>query len=612
MPPAQPPTLPPIGPPTTAAAAPSSGLQPDVSFRPELTFESTEPSPSSTRRSRGAVVGIAAGVVALGAAGVFAVSEFTGGNTGGAATPEEVGTELMTAIEAEDVLGMVDLLLPGERETFREPMIDLVSELTRLEVLSADASLSDLSGLDFELADEAVTVEPTNVADISNITMTASLTASLDGAQLPIGDFITDLAGDDFDPSELDEAPTTEDFDLSMAVVEDDGRWYLSVFHTAAEELRADSGGEQIPAAGLEPRGGATPEGAIDALLDGVEQLDVGKVIASINPNEAAALQRYAPLFLGDVDGLAAESGLDWQVTNTSYTVEGDGSKRFVTIDELRIDGTFDDGFESTTFTAEIKGDCLVIDAAGERVDTCELAEQNSGDLTSLEDIFGSSSDTTELVASFEDAFADYDPRGITVNEVDGVWYVSPIGTGFDQLLGFLGALDRAELDRIVDAVETFVDEFSLDDFIGVQDDVGPTDDFIYDNEGEADAEFEDMVYDACLALGDVDGIIECLTGAVARGELPEYYLGIELRYPECGLAPSALQIEPAWDLSDAAYTELMESAASCFEDAIARGEIDEFEVPAEYLRPDCAEGLNPWASSDEEFFDRWLDCIYS
>ena len=38
----------------------------------------------------------------------------------------------------------------------------------------------------------------------------------------------------------------------------------------------------------------------MDDVLDGVEQLDLEAIIASLNPDEFQALQRYAPLFLDD------------------------------------------------------------------------------------------------------------------------------------------------------------------------------------------------------------------------------------------------------------------------------------------------------------------------
>lgn len=580
------------------------------------------------RRSKVAVGGAVVGVLALGAAGVFAAGQLRGDNAGGAGSPEDVGLEMMSALEQEDMLGLVDLLLPGERDVFREPLIDIVSELSRVDILSADATLADLSGLDIDMVDEAVTVEPTNVADISNITMSATISASLDGDQLPIGDFITDLAGDDFDPSTLDQPTTTEAFDLPMTVVEDGGRWYLSVFYTAAEAVRAEFG-DPIPEIGLEPRGGATPEGAVDALLDGVEQLDLGKVIAGINPNEAAALHRYAPLFLDSVAPMSDEIGLEWQVTRSEYDVDGSGSKRFVTVTDLRIDGTL----EGSAFFIALADGCVLIEADDERVDSCELAAQAGDAPTTFDDFFGDALDIEELTSAYEEVFADYSPPGITVQEVDGEWFVSPIGTGFDQFLAVLRALDREELDRLVDTTTAFIgdladefgdvlnDDFFADDFpVELDDDSdfdldGETDfeDNFEDDLDEADYEAEQAIVEGCYAIDDVTQVTSCLVAAVDAGEIADYYVGVELRFPECGLAEQSLGRASLFDLSDEDYTATIEIAAACFSDLIASGEVDEFEVPSEYLRPECAEGRNPWNFEvDNSFFDTWVECIYA
>ena len=112
------------------------------------------------RRSKAVMAGAVLAVLAVGAAGVFAVSRFTGAAAGGAASPSELGTALFTAIDNEDVLGVTDLLLPGERDLFRQPMIDLVSELSRLEVLAPEADLANIAGVDITLGGTSVTARP--------------------------------------------------------------------------------------------------------------------------------------------------------------------------------------------------------------------------------------------------------------------------------------------------------------------------------------------------------------------------------------------------------------------------------------------------------------------
>jgi hypothetical protein len=633
-PPVAPPMLPPVasvpGPPSSSDA----GLPPTPPLAPgaELTFDEPEP---QGRKSRLAVAGLAVGVVALGVAGVFAIVQLRGGNTGGAESPEAVGASMMAAVEQEDVLGMVDLLLPGERDTFRQPMIDMVSELTRLEVLSSDASLDDLSGFDIEMADQLTEVTPTNVADISNIMMTAQITASLDGGQLPIGDLITDFASDGFDPSDFDEAPTTTDFELPMTVVEQDGRWYLSLFHTAAEAVRGSTG-ESIPQRGLEPRGGETPEGAVSALLDGVEQFDVGKIIASLNPNEAAALQRYAPLVLDDLAPLVADIPFTWQVTQTEFDVEGSGTERFVTVTALRIDGDA----EGEPFSIAINGRCVLVDAGGEQFDSCELAQGQP----SLDELLGESSESvTELSTEFASVFADYNAPGITVQEVDGTWYVSPIGTGINQVLSFMRALDREKIDRLIDTTQTVFDEVFEDlagglplflDEVTSEGDSG-FDDFTLNDDGgfgefdsndqavELDSEVEpeldefgsqQQIVTECYSLGDAAKIVACLSENVASGALPEYFLAPELEFPECGLSEFSLGTAMLSDLSDAEFTSIMQAASVCFGELIVAGTLTEFDVPSEYLNLECADGRNPWDFSradSNEFFDIFLECVY-
>ena len=152
--------------------------------------------PGRPRRSRLLVGAAAAAVVAVGGAGIFAVANMSGSTVGGAATPDELGVEFLSAVENEDVLGVIDVLVPGERDSLGQPFVELVSELQRLDVL-APTDLSQISGIDIELSGETVQVRPTNVPDIVNVDMRADVVVSIDGAELPIGDLITDNMPDD-------------------------------------------------------------------------------------------------------------------------------------------------------------------------------------------------------------------------------------------------------------------------------------------------------------------------------------------------------------------------------------------------------------------------------
>ncbi len=101
------------------------------------------------------------------------------------------------------MLGVIDVLLPGERDTLRGPVEELVAELRRMEVLSDAADPEAVSGIAIELDDESVEVTDTNVEDIVNLTISATGSASVDGEALPIGDLLLEEA--DVEPAELSE-----------------------------------------------------------------------------------------------------------------------------------------------------------------------------------------------------------------------------------------------------------------------------------------------------------------------------------------------------------------------------------------------------------------------
>ncbi len=77
----------------------------------------------------------------------------------------------------------------------------------------------------------------------------------------------------------------------------------------------------------------------------------------------------------------------------------------------------------------------------------------------------------------------------------------------------------------------------------------------------------------------------------------------------------SLLGIVPEYEMSDEEYTEILDHGERVLHRPDrARGRRG-LRGAAEYLRPECAEGRNPWsfeAADNQELFDRWLDCIYA
>ena len=100
----------------------TDGPRPARRDAPTAVLPTVEAAPNPPGRSKGKVIGAAVGAVAIVAAGAFAITRLTGDSaSGGASSPEAAGEAFLAAIDNEDVLGMIDVLLPGEREYAARP-----------------------------------------------------------------------------------------------------------------------------------------------------------------------------------------------------------------------------------------------------------------------------------------------------------------------------------------------------------------------------------------------------------------------------------------------------------------------------------------------------------
>ena len=198
----------------------------------------------------------------------------------------------------------------------------------------------------------------------------------------------------------------------------------------------------------------------MQAIFDAVDDLDLTALIASLNPNEAEALQRYAPIFIGEAqDGL---DDLDAKIafTDTAFTVTGDGDRRTVSVDHFNLTASAN----GDEVSVDSKDGCFVIKSGDTTTDTCQVAgtvDETMGAL-GLDD----NEDVKSLVTTVQNAFADMKPGGITVQKVDGQWYVSPIGTMFDVVNSALSALDKDELTSIIDGVKKVAESLSAGDIL--------------------------------------------------------------------------------------------------------------------------------------------------
>ena len=525
-----------------------------------------------------------------------------------------MGLSLLQAIENEDVLGVVDVLSPGERDAFRDPLVDLVAELTRLEVLSTDADLSRILGVDVDFSNESVTAVSTNVADITNIDLRADAVLTFDGAELPVGELITDNLDDDM-LAEMRGTRLTEsdELDVRLTAVEEEGRWYFSVFHTIAELARAElSPGSLIPVQGVGADGSDTPSLAFDGVLDRLEALDLSGLLRTLDPGEAAALQRYSPLFLEEAESALADVPLEWKITRRDVRIDESGGTASVFVDALAIEGEI----EGESFFVEFADGCARLEAADEAFEQCDDA--------AFEDVDGLFDDLPELerlIETVTEAFADIEEVGIELRRHDGLWYVSPTATVTEGFLAFLRALDRSELDAIIEQAPVAGEEFAdaifggLDGLPGdflTDGDVADDDVTVIDEFPESDEDpGESASWEDCYAVIDPAAATDCFESAVAEGDVDASFIPLVLRFPECGYTE-------AWgggfySLGDDEFISAAEAARPCFLDLVERGEVSVWELPTEIRYLDCFEGRN-WYNvfDDPEYDERYFACLDS
>ena len=558
------------------------------------------------------MIGAGVAVIALVGGGAFAFTKIRGNETsGGAASPSAVGTALTTALSAQDALGVVDLLLPGERATFRQPLLDMIDNLKRLEILDGTANLGKVGGLEIGFANVAVTVNETNVADISNIVVTGDSTITVNGATVPIGDLLIDKAFDG-DRPEMDAEPQNESVEWKMTTVENDGRWYLSLFHTIAEQARGD---QLIPDAPIALNGASSPEGAVDRLLQTISDQDLEGLLGTLNPNEAEALQRYAPLFIDDAQQELDNQGIEWKITNTEFQTKGSGSQRSVGVTSLRFEATLD----GSEILLDYDGKCAVTTIDGEKTSSCDSSSSDSSSIDQLIESLGDDNDgLAKLLTTMRDAFADYDAAAIVTQQVDGKWFVSPLGSTFGLLNGALAALDKDELVAIIDSFQEASSSIGIDDLLTGSDlsaDPFPTDSFPTDSlptdsfpTDSVPTSASDEAISACYSSSDAATAVQCFQDGIAAGVIDETIVSIELRFPECNAADVYWNGE-IYSLSDEEFTAFVTEVAPCFQQKVADGLVDYFWLPTEMWAPECLEGKNWYSSSDSDYTTRVFEC---
>ena len=455
-------------PPVAASTAPAASEPVEID---RVEVEAVEATPARRGGAVGRIVAAGVAAVMLGGGAYLVVNAASAES--GAESPEAAFEQAMAAVEAEDVIALAEIMEPSERDTVFEAGFDFVDELVRLEVLDPGVDLSSIAGIDLEFDGFEPRVERPGNGLAHVYVGEGTISGSIDVAALPLGPLLVDRMDADQLSFTASGEETAGPSTTPLVAVERDGRWYLSLWYTVAENVRLDVGAS-LPDLGLRPAtiGGDSPEAAVRQMMDDAIQLDLRRIIGSLDPEEMAVLYDYAPLFLDDADRAAnellraaADAGWSWELVDLGLSSERDGELATVRMDSIhfRADATNGGVLDLQADSDGFSLDFAVIDdffgnefrLSMELDDECVVMTIDEGNTPTTERLCGDELGlgTTAGLGDFGDQL---DTLGIITREVDGVWYVSPMRTGLDAIVTAIEQVDPATLQELADGVIGF------------------------------------------------------------------------------------------------------------------------------------------------------------
>lgn len=424
---------------------------------------------------------------------------------------------MLEAVAAGDYLAAAEYVVPTERKTLVGAGLHLADELVRLEVSAADLGLAAFRGFDLNIAAVEIRRETPRNGVAHLFLESGVVTASIDGAHLAFGPIVGEQVLADFFTFADGGVTAIQPASMPSVAVEREDRWYLSLWYTAAENVRFNRN-LALPDLARRPAaiGGETPEDAVLGLLDEVVRLDVRRMIGMLDPGEASALYDYSPLFLDEVVTSTNEhlkslgdEGWSWAFEDLVLSSSVDGDDARVAIESVDFAASSDAG---SLLDVEIRADHLrfVMDSAdfwggtrtrlwGETVGDCLIVTYKDPVLSQTKEM------CAELLGDQrQSADSLRQPSGLSLNlhRVDGRWFISPTATLADVVVDMLAgygprarfvyfwpggtvAHDQVIAPSLVDSARSFESLENLDLLVD-----GPVAAFAYDDNLGAELQY--------------------------------------------------------------------------------------------------------------------------
>jgi hypothetical protein len=360
----------------------------------------------------------------------------------GAGTPEAAVSDLFNALGNSDVIGMLDAVVPGERDAIQPGLEDIFGQLKRLGLLSGAADLGDLTGLSVQY--KGFTMSTDQLAPgVAAVTVTGgSGTGSVDPSQLPLGSYFKDLLG-----LALSGKPHTATSPVTSPIVlgteEVGGRWYVSLGYSIAINALKSEGQNGAPPAASEAVlavGASTPQGAVQDLFNDISNLDLGGLLADLPPDEMAALDAYAPDWLP-----RAQSAID--------KVKGEVSIEFANLSfttQTLSDGTLVQVGKGITVDVSAHGaqmsyanGCFTVVYQAKTTHECRSRDTQSIDKL----IQALPAAVQPIIQRLTSATPD---DGLVTVEENGSWFVSPVRSLFQGISAGLALFQPSDIQTFV------------------------------------------------------------------------------------------------------------------------------------------------------------------
>jgi len=412
-----------------------------------------------TRNNKPLIITAIAVVVALiAAAGVYflAIRDTNTTAASGNGTPQEAVETLFTTLGNSDPIGVADQLDPAESALFTDLNSDVITELKRLDVLSDAATADSMTGTTISVS--GVTYDPNEevINDRVHIVKLTggTISVSSDPSKIPLSQTMTDAFG-----SEIDQAqPESQTINIADAVAENngepirvatvqrDGKWYVSVFYSIADNAVHAAGlANPTQADVIAPKGYASPEEAANALVEASTAGDLRTIIAMLPPDEMGVMHDYGQLILDQSDASslssdASDLGVSFSDLSWATSEVTGGTKVSL------AGGTFTVEGQTVTVTRNVDEGSITVSVPGQPEVTLD---ENTID-SYIEQAAGEENLDPQMVDLIKREFKQIIGLGIVTTKVGDQYYVSPVRSFSDIFVSLLKGMEPEDVQYLI------------------------------------------------------------------------------------------------------------------------------------------------------------------